>query len=146
MVLRLSSEDAALIDELAVLSITMGMTPIEARLQALLTISPNPLSLDDIAELLKVSKSSASVATRELERHGAAHRFSQRGSKRVRYGISDRNAGFLAAQVEFLGSVSAVLRKRADAVPEHETTPRLRGMADFYGRVRNALETALKGE
>lgn len=140
----LNPNDEQLIEELTGVFIPMGMTPIEARIQALLMISTQPLTLDEIVELLDVSKSSASVAARELERHGAAQRFTERGSKRIRYGLADRSAGFLTAQVGFLGAVGAILRKRADGSPGHPASARLRDMADFYLRIRDALEAALK--
>lgn len=139
-----SANDKQLIEELTGIFIPMGMTPIEARVQALLMISPEPVSLDEIVDILEVSKSSASVAARELERHGAAQRFSERGSKRIRYGLADHSVGFLSAQVGFLGSVGNVLRNRADGAPGHPASARLRDMSDFYLRVRDALEAVLR--
>lgn len=139
----ISPEDEQLIKELATASIAMGMTPIEARIQGLLTISPEPLTLDQIGDLLKVSKSSVSVATRELERHGAALRFTESGTKRVRYGIAERSTGFLSAQVEFLGTIGNLLCRRAAASPRSATTARLQDMGTFYLHIRDALITAL---
>jgi DNA-binding IclR family transcriptional regulator len=121
----------------------MGMTPIEARTYGLLMIRAEPLTLDEIVELLGISKSTASVATRQLERHGAARRFTERGTKRVRYGASERATGFLSAQVEFLGAMGSLLRTRAQTLPGEAAASRLLDMGAFYLRVRDALCAAL---
>ena len=140
------SPDAKSIEELAAILLPMGLTPIEARIQALLTLHPEPLSLDELVEALNVSKSSASVAARELERHGSLQRFSEPGSKRIRYGIMDRGGGFLVAQVNFLGAFGSALHKQARAAQSRKTAARLKRMGDFYLRVRDALEGAIEGE
>ena len=55
------------------------------RVFGLLLASDVPLTLDEIAETLGISKSGASVAARDLERVGAVHRLGTPGSKRVLY-------------------------------------------------------------
>jgi DNA-binding transcriptional regulator GbsR (MarR family) len=55
------------------------------RVFGLLLASNEPLSLDEIAEMLGISKSGASVATRDLERVGVLHRLGTPGSRRVLY-------------------------------------------------------------
>jgi DNA-binding transcriptional ArsR family regulator len=140
----LSSEDRGLIEDLAAAAVPMGMTPIEARVHALLMISFEALTLDEIVALLDVSKSSVSVATRELERHGAAQRYSERGTKRVRYGISERSTGFLSAQVDYLGAIGNLILERAEKLPGHAASSRLQVMGSLYLRIRDALENVLK--
>ncbi len=139
----LSAEDRRMIDELAQALMPMGLTPIEARVQALLTISLEPLTLDAMAGKLRVAKSSVSVAARELERHGAAERFTERGSKRIRYGIVTYGGGFLAAQVEFLGTMGTLLQRLAAASAQDATSARLLDMGNFHLLVRDALAAAL---
>src|SRR5207302_864762 len=55
------------------------------RVFGLLLASDDPLTLDQIANTLSISKSGASVATRDLERVGIVHRLGTPGSKRVQY-------------------------------------------------------------
>jgi DNA-binding transcriptional regulator GbsR (MarR family) len=55
------------------------------RVFGLLLASDEPLTLDDIAATLGISKSGASVAARDLERVGVVHRLGMPGSKRVLY-------------------------------------------------------------
>src|SRR5260370_19276386 len=59
------------------------------RVFGLLLASNEPLSLDEIAETLRISKSGASVATRDLERFGVLHRLGSPGSRRVRSEATD---------------------------------------------------------
>jgi DNA-binding transcriptional regulator GbsR (MarR family) len=55
------------------------------RVFGLLLASDEPLTLDEIAGTLGISKSGASVAARDLERAGVVHRLGTPGSKRVLY-------------------------------------------------------------
>lgn len=139
----LSSDDRALIEELATLLAPMGMTPIEARVQGLLIVSSSPLTLDEIVEALGVSKSSASVATRALERHGAATRFTERGTKRVRYGLMVGAGSFLSAQLAFMGAMGELLRERGQSVPDADKAARFQDMSRFYLRIHDAMKAVL---
>ena len=60
------------------------------RVFGLLLASDEPLSLDQIAKTLGLSKSGASVAARDLERIAVVHRIATPGSKRVQYQATDR--------------------------------------------------------
>ena len=65
------------------LSVTFG------RAFALLLLSDRPISLEDLAAQLEISKSAVSVAARELERVGIARRLTNPGSRRVFYEAGD---------------------------------------------------------
>jgi DNA-binding transcriptional ArsR family regulator len=131
------------IEALARLVIPMGMPPIAARMQGYIMLSPEPLTLDELVAALGVSKSSASVAARLLERYGVVRCYTERGTKRVRYGVAELCAGFLAEQARFIGSMAGLLQDRAAAEAGAGTAKRLRDMAAFYARVHEALESAL---
>lgn len=137
----LSCEQRDLMDRLTALLVPMGMTPIEARVHALLIAVPDPVSLDEMVELLGVAKSSASVAARELERHGVTVRVKEKGTKRVRYALAEHGGGFLAAQIVFLGEMGALLRGHAAGAGDK----RVGGMGDTYLRLHHALKDALAG-
>jgi hypothetical protein len=133
------TDDDAFIQAVGALLIPMGMPPIAARMNGYLLLSEVPLSLDELVTGLRVSKSSASVATRILERYGIARRFTEPGTKRVRYGISGRCDGYLAEQIQFFESMGRLLRARAAAHPSDDTSPRLQQLGDFYVRLRDAI-------
>jgi hypothetical protein len=128
------------IEELARLIIPMGMPPIAARMQGYIMLSPEPLTLDELVAGLGVSKSSASVAARLLERYGIVQCYTERGTKRVRYGVAGRCAGFLLEQVRFIGAMAALLQNTAASHPGAETSARLTDMGAFYARVHDALD------
>lgn len=67
-----------------------GLALSVGRVFGLLLASDEPMSLDEIAKTLGISKSGASVAARDLERVGGVHRLGTAGSKRVVYEATDR--------------------------------------------------------
>jgi DNA-binding transcriptional regulator GbsR (MarR family) len=62
-----------------------GMTRVAGLLKGLLLLSPEPLSLDDMAERLEVSKASVSTNIRLLERWKAVRRVYHRGDRKNYY-------------------------------------------------------------
>ena len=62
-----------------------GLTRVAGLLKGLLLISPSPLSLDDMAERLEVSKASVSTNIRLLERWKAVRRVFNRGDRKNYY-------------------------------------------------------------
>ncbi len=62
-----------------------GLNKFVAQLYALLYLSEEPLSLDDIVEKLKVSKGNISLNIRELEKWGAVRNVWVKGSRKDYY-------------------------------------------------------------
>lgn len=62
-----------------------GLNHVVAELYMILYFSNKPLSLDDMVARLKISKGSASVNIRALERYGAARRVWVKGSRKDYY-------------------------------------------------------------
>lgn len=62
-----------------------GLNNIMAQLYAVLYLSAKPLSLDDMVERLKISKGSASVNIRALERYGVVRRVWVKGTRKDYY-------------------------------------------------------------
>lgn len=143
-IVRRPTDDEAFIQAVAALMIRMGMQPIAARMYGYLLLSNEPLSLDELVTGLGVSKSSASVATRVLERFGIARRFTEPGTKRVRYGISGRCDGYLVEQIQFFDAMGHLLKGRATTHPRDQTVGRLLELGDFYLRLRAATEEVYK--
>ncbi len=132
------TDDETFIQQWASLLIPTGMPPIAARINAHLLLSKEPIGLDDLVERLGVSKSSASVAARVLERYGIARRVTEAGTKRVRYEISGRCDGFLAEQIQLFESLARLLKSRS-AHGDPETRARFRDLSDFYLQLRDAM-------
>src|SRR2546430_17192681 len=81
------------------------------RVFGLLLASEAPLSLDEIAETLGISKSGASVAARDLERVGVVRRLGTPGSKRVLYEATDEmETTFTGTFARVRDSLSAMQR------------------------------------
>lgn len=135
--------DDPFIEALARLIIPMGMPPIAARMQGYIMLSPEPLTLDELVAGLRVSKSSASVAARLLERYGIVRCYTERGTKRVRYGMAGHGGGFLAEQARFIGTMAHLLKNTARARPGDAASARLADMGRFYERVHEALDGVL---
>ena len=67
------------------LSKGMGLSEIAGQIYALLYLSPEPISLNEMVEKLKISKASASVNIRALEGWGAARKVWVKGNRRDHY-------------------------------------------------------------
>lgn len=136
---KLTDEQRDFIAAIAALLVPSGMQPSTANLYGYLLLCPEPVSLDTIAADLSMAKSSASVAARMLEQYGLARRHGERGSKRVRYGVSERYSGFIAAQAALLGDIGRVIERRAGGVAVDATLKRLRYLGSFYGKMECSI-------
>ncbi len=67
------------------LSKGMGLSEIAGQIYGLLYLSPEPISLNEMVEKLKISKASASVNIRALEGWGAAKKVWVKGNRRDHY-------------------------------------------------------------
>lgn len=65
-----------------------GMSPIAGRLFATLLLSPNPRSLDELAEEIGVSKASVSTDARRLLERGIVERITHAGDRRDYYELA----------------------------------------------------------
>ncbi len=102
------------IDELGQFYARFGVTLTFGRVFALLLLCDAPVSLDEIAAQLGVSKTGVSVATRDLERAGLAKRRGTRGSRRILYEATDTMEPMFEAQFTRIRQ-SVPIYQRADA-------------------------------
>ncbi|MGR3454731.1 GbsR/MarR family transcriptional regulator [Pseudooceanicola sp.] len=70
------------IEALGLISQTEGAPRISGQILGLLLLAEEPMSLDEIAESLNISKASASTNTRLLEARGTAVKVARKGSRR----------------------------------------------------------------
>lgn len=139
----LSAEKKRFIEDVAALLIAWAVPAIPARLYGYLLLVEEPVSLDVIAADLQISKSSASVAARLLEKYSLVRRHGERGSKRVFYGPSDNYAGPLKARSEMLGDMGQLLKGYAANAGPGPASKRLKEMSRFYLAMREAMDTAI---
>jgi DNA-binding transcriptional regulator GbsR (MarR family) len=79
---------AQFIEEVGITAEGDGLPRIAGRLFGYLLLSPEPRSLDEIADALAVSKGSASTDARLLLRHGWLRRVSQPGDRKDYYELA----------------------------------------------------------
>ncbi len=135
----LSKQQRHFIDELEMLVIPWGMPITAARLYGYLQLQDKPVSLDDIAASLEVSKSNACAAAKVLETQGNAKRQGERGSKRVLYTIGEDPGTALRRQTELLGMMSDLIAERKDDVAEGLPRERLARLSAFHSDLRKAM-------
>ncbi len=82
---KLEQAEGKLIENIGKLCDSFGLNRFIAQLYAVLYLSDKPLSLDDMADKLKVSKGNVSINIRELENWGAVRSVWVRGSRKDYY-------------------------------------------------------------
>lgn len=82
---QLAAAQDVFLDKINTICNKFGLNNIMAQLYAILYLSAKPLSLDDMVERLKISKGSASVNIRALERYGVVKRVWVKGSRKDYY-------------------------------------------------------------
>src|SRR5262249_13196083 len=99
---RLGEADWAFVEQVAEVLIPWGVAQTTARMYGYLLLVAEPVSLQQITADLGVSKSSASVAGRQLEMYTLARRRGERGTRRIFYEVSDNYEGTLTGQTRML--------------------------------------------
>lgn len=115
-----------------------GFSEVMGRLYGILLLSPEALSLDDLAESLRISKGSVSMNMRSLERWGMAKEVWVRGERKkyyqaesdlwtvIRNVLSGREMREVQLAVDVLGDSVNKLR-----AAENELTPEEQQLADY---------------
>lgn len=82
---QLAAAQDVFLDKINTICSKFGLNNIMAQLYAVLYLSAKPLSLDDMVERLKISKGSASINIRALERYGVVKGVWVKGSRKDYY-------------------------------------------------------------
>lgn len=82
---KLESAQHKFIESIGKLCDSFGLNRFVAQLYAVLYLSSKPISLDDIAEKMQVSKGNVSINIRELEKWGAVRNVWVKGSRKDFY-------------------------------------------------------------
>lgn len=132
------------IDEVSRLLLPWGVPAAAARLYGYLLLCPRPVSLDEIIRDLGVSKSSASVAARLLERYTLAQRHREPGTKRALYTVAENYESMIQQQNKLLDALADQLGAGARVVASKAVITRLEEMAEFYRAMRGAMEDTMR--
>lgn len=141
---KLTNTQQAFIDDFAAMVVHWGMPITSARLYAYLLLVRSPVSLDEFAEALGISKSNASSAARELEGTGIARRLTERGSKRIRYEVSADPGLALRRHTGLLGQMAELITSRIDGLATGADRERLLELADFHRALKQAMEIVIE--
>lgn len=104
-----------------------GGPRIAGRIAALLLLSPNALSLEEMAERLRVSKASVSTNARLLEQWGLVERVGRPGDRRDFYqATSDGAANLLERRLAWMRRLRDVADEGAQCAAAHHPVVRER--------------------
>ena len=140
---KLSVEQCRFIDDLASLLGAWNLPANAARLYGYLQVLNQPVSLDDIARDLGISRSHAHTAAKTLEDHNNARRIGERGTKRAFYVAADDPGAPLRAQVETLGRMANLISSRCGDVADGAARVRLKQLATFHTALQKAMATVV---
>jgi predicted transcriptional regulator len=110
----------------------MGVSPTPGRVFGYLLLLSSPVSLDQMAVDLGGSKSSISVAARQLEQIGMARRIPQRGSRRVLYEAVDSFEGLVEADNQRRAMFLEKVRQGMAIVPDGPAAERMEAFARLF--------------
>jgi DNA-binding transcriptional regulator GbsR (MarR family) len=125
-----------------------GLPRIGGRIMGLLMVDDKPLSLDDIAGLLSVSRASVSTNLRMTEMSGMALRVSRPGDRRDYYvGVEDVWArGLKTSKTDAMIVMREAARKALPSVPPDDIVARarLQEIIDFCEFFNERLEQLME--
>ena len=135
----LKPDEDRFIDEIASLLPAWNLTPGMGRVFGYLLLTQVPVTVDQIAEALAMSRAGVWNAARLLERFGHASRYGAPGNKRALYAPSDNFSAPLVEQITLLGNLAEVLNNCAKTTASSDAAKRLKDRAEFYNSVRRAF-------
>jgi DNA-binding transcriptional regulator GbsR (MarR family) len=140
----LRDDELKFIEEHAALLFARGMPYSSGRVYGYLLLRQTPVSLDEIAEALAISRVGAWNAARRLETFGHVQRHGSPGSKRALYSPSDNFATPLLGQTSLLQDMAALLEQCAQQSATPTASPHLQARADFYRSVADVMMEKIK--
>ncbi|RMG93304.1 MAG: hypothetical protein D6706_15515 [Chloroflexi bacterium] len=141
-----------------------GFSDVMGRLYGTLLLSPTPLSLDDLASRLKISKGSVSMNMRALERWGMAKEVWMRGERKkyymaesdlwqvIRNVLASRERREVQLALQVLSESIEKLQSAEDELTKEEKElsrfylERMADLQAFFQVAQMALETVLGGD
>jgi biotin operon repressor len=139
----LSEDERRFIDEVAALLAPRGMPTSAGRVYGYVLLNEAPVSLEQIAAQLDMSKGGAWTAAKTLERCGQVRRYGERGSKRALYGPTENYDAAMLEQSALMGAMGALMQESA-ALRSGRVARRLEEMAGFYLGMRETIEAGIR--
>lgn len=121
-----------------------GFPRIAGRIMGFLLLNEGPFTLDEMAEALRISKTSASTNTRLLEQHGIIERVVKTGDRRDFYRLAeDHWERMFDVILKRMQKFQAVLDETIGGLPAEETygRTRLREAQRFHAFILDKLTT-----
>lgn len=140
----LSQDQKGFIQEYSMLLQPWGMPINMGRVFAYLLLQKEPVSLEEIAANLELSKTSAWNMTRDLTQFGHAKRHSVAGSKQALFAISSDYTTPLLKQNELLKNIGQLLQQQAKLTGDKEHAKDLRTRGAFYKTVQETLNKTIE--
>lgn len=135
------------IERMGVVAEEEGIPRICGRLLGLMLLDGGPLSFDDIADRLQVSRSSVSTNTRLLETRGIIERTGLPGDRHTYYRLADDPYGqMLATTLRRKRQMTRVVEEALETLPAEEegARRRLERMHRFHEIVIQNLESVIE--
>lgn len=145
--IKLSAAATEFIEQMGLMAEADFFPRIACRILALLTIRQRPVSFDEIAETLQISRASVSTNTRLLETQGFVVRECRIGERKDSFSlIPDLATKFLEHTLEHHRRVAQLATETAHKLPRHEAAAKqaLRDMAEFKALVIRNTEKTLE--
>lgn len=139
----LTQDEWKFIRQFASLLAPRGLSPSAGLVYAYLVLRQKPVSVDQIANDLEMSRVGAWNSARSLETFEHVTRYGVSGSKRVLYASSNNFGAPLLKQAALLGEVGELLQHCVANFASAEAAPELQERANFYFSMKDALEKAI---
>jgi DNA-binding transcriptional regulator GbsR (MarR family) len=140
----LRDDELWFVDEIAALFAPWGLPPSSGRVYGYLMLCAEPVSVDQIAAALVMSRTGAWNAARVLERFGHVSRYGTPGSKRALYSASDNFAVPFLEQTALLEKIGNLVQTCASTIANEQASHRLADRASFWLAMRDAMRAAVE--
>lgn len=134
------------VERLGIATEEEGLPRISGRLLALMLLEEEPLSFDELADRLQVSRSSVSTNTRILENRGIIERTGRPGDRRTYYRVADDPyEGMISTLIRRKRKVKEIIQETLRELegPDERSRVRLERMLRFYELTVSALESMM---
>jgi len=136
----LREDERQFIQQVAILLAPRGLSPSAGRVYGYLLLKQDPVSVDQIATDLEMSRVGAWNAARNLEGGGHIHRHSVPGSKRALYGASDNFGAPMLEQALVLGEMGNLLQNCSENIATGNIATQLQDRAHFYLSLQDVMK------
>jgi predicted transcriptional regulator len=120
-----------------------GLAPSAGRVFGYLLLTQQPVSVDDIARGLGISRVGAWNSAKSLEAFGHIRSSSVSGSKRVLYSPSNDFSDALQQQAAVIGAVGDLLQNCATTIASDQAVSALERRAHFYISLCDSMNSTI---